>query len=217
MTPESLGLEGLIFVENIPLVDANGAVAYPVSLKNPDDQPTFVEKCIMLSHLIRQGHYLYTISCAIEGCGANALADQPSTDSRFFSGGKGLQIHCRAMHQDAWNMAFGKGCVGVEEFLSCTALCRITPVTSDDLKVILTGPLPPSCALVPCKRSSSAGDANAVKQKPEPVMDESPPQKKRRMADSEEEQDGIFMGTRSRSPQKQGTKAVRRSCCSNEC
>lgn len=203
----------MIFAPDVHIVNADGAVAIPMDITTYAEADHYREMSFKLTHVVSVDGYLYALSCAISDCRANSpVAPHVDVEDTFFAGWTGLIDHCFNAHKVEMAATFGKAIsVSVKSFGANKKFCRMTPITPRDLQMIITGRIPSSIGRhigrvdEECAAASEKGTLSADVL---PFEGKSSRRKRR----SAEEDDGVFEGTRSKSPQKQGKVLLRTPC-----
>ena len=89
-TGASIGLENVSFASYRPIINADGAVAARFKILRSEAK-NYRMLLKMSTHIVDRDGYLYAMSCAIDGCGANAPSE--GSQPTFFGGISGLNAH----------------------------------------------------------------------------------------------------------------------------
>ncbi|KAK5119664.1 hypothetical protein LTR85_007493 [Meristemomyces frigidus] len=195
------GLEEVDLNPDNPVVDSDGAIQAPIGFRNPVHQEHYINVPYTFTTISIVGGYLKAFSCAVDGCGANAPAKSRG-DAKFFTDEQSLLSHARNAHSAQMTAEYGSGKVSVKEFSANSKFCRWSPVTPDDLRLIISGQAPASITRNIGKSREQGEDGSASR---ETVQHLSRGAKRARTAEEE------FVVTAAESPQKQGERKYSRS------
>ncbi|KAK5133822.1 hypothetical protein LTR08_007252 [Meristemomyces frigidus] len=139
-TGAAIGLENVDFTTSQPIINADGAVAsnFQVSHGRAENYQALRDDC---THIIDKNGYLYALSCAVDGCGANARSGK--SEKVFFDGLNGILAHCRAAHKNEWLPTLD-GCASATNAAveADKSSSQLTPVTPMDLASMIAGKMP---------------------------------------------------------------------------